>query len=142
LASHLGADPAGVGFIASVSAFTGIIASIPAGLLSDKIGRKKMLLFSVIISSSAPFLYLFVTDLWQLAIIRFYHGFATAIFIPVAMALVADIFKKERGEKMGWFSTSTLIGRFMAPLAGGGISSIDIPDIRSGMVAEIRSEKV
>jgi MFS family permease len=120
-ASHLGADPAGVGVIASVSAFTGIIASIPAGLLSDKIGRKKMLLFSVIISSSAPFLYLFVTDLWQLAIIRFYHGFATAIFIPVAMALVADIFKKERGEKMGWFSTSTLIGRFMAPLVGGGI---------------------
>jgi MFS family permease len=123
-ASHLGADLSGVGFIASVSAFTGIIASIPAGLLSDKIGRKKMLLFSVIISSSAPFLYLFVTDLWQLAVIRFYHGFATAIFIPVAMALVADIFQKERGEKMGWFSTSTLIGRFMAPLAGGGIIGV------------------
>ena len=28
-ASHLGADPSGVGFIASVSAFTGIVASIP-----------------------------------------------------------------------------------------------------------------
>ncbi len=120
-ASHLGADPSGIGFVASVSAFTGILASIPAGILSDRLGRRKMLIFSLIVFSTAPFLYLFVNKIWQLAIVRFYHGFATAIFIPVAMALVADLFHHERGEKMGWFSTSTLVGRFMAPIAGGGI---------------------
>lgn len=119
--THLGADPSGVGIIASVSAFTGIVASIPAGMFSDRIGRKRMLIFSVIVFSTAPFLYLIVTQLWQLAIIRFYHGFATAIFIPVAMAMVSDLFHKERGEKIGLFSTSTLIGRFMAPIAGGSI---------------------
>ena len=52
---------------------------------------------------------------------RFYHGFATAIFIPVGMALVADIFQEERGEKIGWFSTSTLGGRFVAPILGGSL---------------------
>ena len=119
--SYLGASPALVGLIAGVSAFTGIIASIPAGIFSDRLGRKRMLVFSAIIFSTAPFLYLFVTALWQLALIRFYHGFATAIFIPVAMALVADIFREQRGEKMGWFSTSTLAGRFMAPIIGGTI---------------------
>lgn len=120
-ASHLGADPSGVGFVAAVSAFTGIVASIPAGLLSDRLGRRKMLIFSLIVFSTAPFPYLFVNKIWQLAIVRFYHGFATAVFIPVAMALVADLFHHERGEKMGWFSTSTLVGRFMAPIAGGSI---------------------
>ena len=120
-ASHLGANPAGVGMVAAVSAFTGIIASIPAGILSDKLGRRKLLVFSALIFATAPFLYLLVTDIWQLAIIRFYHGFATALFIPVAMALVSDMFHKERGAKMGWFSTSTLIGRFIAPVAGGSI---------------------
>jgi MFS family permease len=120
-ASHLGADPSGVGFVAAVSTFAGIIASIPAGMLSDRLGRRKMLIFSLIVFSTAPFMYLFVTTIWQLAIVRFYHGFATAIFVPVAMALVADLFHNERGEKMGWFSTSTLMGRFMAPIAGGGI---------------------
>ena len=120
-ATHLGADPSEVGLVASVSAFTGIISSIPAGMLSDRWGRKRMLFFSAIVFSTAPFLYMFVTKIWQLALVRFYHGFATAIFIPVAMALVSDLFHKERGEKMGWFSTSTLIGRFMAPIAGGGI---------------------
>ncbi len=120
-ATHLGADPSGVGIVAALSAFTGIIASIPAGMLSDRFGRQKMLIFSLLIFATAPFLYLPVTQIWQLAIVRFYHGFATAIFIPVAMALVADLFHTERGEKMGWFSTSTLIGRFMAPIVGGSI---------------------
>jgi len=123
-ASHLGADPSGVGFIASVSAFTGMAFSIPAGILSDRYSKRRMLLFSAIIFSTAPFLYLFITQIWQLALVRFYHGFATAIFIPVAMALVSKLFHKERGEKMGWFSTATLAGRFMAPLIGGAVIGV------------------
>jgi len=123
-ATHLGANPSEVGIVASVSAFTGIIASIPAGVLSDRLGKKRMLLFSLTVFSTAPFLYVFINNIWQLALVRFYHGFATAIFIPVAMALVAGLFHKERGEKMGWFSTSTLLGRFMAPIVGGTIIGV------------------
>ena len=119
--AHLGAGPSGVGFIASVSAFTGVVMSIPAGLFADRLGKRKMLVFSAIVFSTAPFLYLFVTNIWQLALIRLYHGLATAIFLPVAMALVSELFHKERGEKIGWFSTSTLIGRFIAPITGGSI---------------------
>ncbi len=131
-ASFLGADPAGVGIIAAVSAFTGILTSIPAGLLSDRLGRKRMLLFSALVFSTAPFLYLVVTHLWQLALVRFYHGLATAIFIPVAMALVSDLFHQERGEKLGWFSTSTLLGRFMAPIIGGSLIGFFILNPSSG----------
>jgi MFS family permease len=122
--SYLGADPAKVGMVAAVSAFTGIVASIPAGILSDRLGRRRMLIFSAIVFASAPFLYLLVTNIYQLAAIRFYHGLATAIFVPVAMAIVSDLFQKERGEKIGWFSTSTLVGRFMAPLIGGTIIAV------------------
>lgn len=120
-ASRLGADPSGIGMVASVSAFTGIVASIPAGMLSDRVGRKRMLIFSAMVFSTAPFLYLIVSNIWQLAVIRFYHGLATAIFIPVSMAMVSDLFHTERGEKIGWFSTATLAGRFMAPVIGGSI---------------------
>jgi MFS family permease len=119
--SHLDGGPAAVGLIASISAGTGILFSFPAGILSDRIGRKRMLLFSALVFATAPFLYLVVRELWQLALVRFYHGLATAIFLPVAMAMVSDLFRKGRGEKMGWFSTSTLLGRFMAPALGGAI---------------------
>jgi len=120
-ATHLGADPSGVGMIASVSAFTGVAMSIPGGVLADKFGKRRMLVLSAVVFSTAPFLYLFATTIWQLALIRLYHGLATAIFVPVATAMVSELFLKERGEKIGWFSTSTLIGRFAAPIAGGSI---------------------
>lgn len=120
-ATHLGADPAGVGLVAAVSAFAGVAVSLPAGLLSDRLGRRRMLLFSALVFASAPFLYLAVTQIWQLMLVRLYHGLATAIFIPVAMALVADLHAGSRGEKIGWFSTATLLGRFLAPASGGVI---------------------
>lgn len=134
-ASSLGADPAGVGAVASVSAFTGIVASIPAGILADRIGKRRMLLISLLIFSTAPFLYLMVRELWHLALVRFYHGFATAIFVPVAMASVAGLYQGERGEKIGWFSTATLLGRFLAPLAGGGIIAFFMTAFGSGVQA-------
>ena len=117
----LGADEAVVGLISGVSAFTGIVASIPAGLLSDRIGRRRMLIASGVVFASAPLAYLFITELWQLALVRFYHGLSTAIFIPVGMAMVTDLHQEARGERLGWFSTSTLAGRFMAPIAGGAL---------------------
>lgn len=120
-ATHLGAGPAGVGLVAAISALAGVAFSVPAGLLADRFGKKRLLVASSLVFTSAPFGYLFVANLWQLALIRFYHGFATAIFLPVAMALVSTLSHKERGEKLGWFSTATLAGRFMAPVVGGGI---------------------
>lgn len=120
-AAHLGADPSGIGFVAAISAFAGVVFSIPAGLLADRFGKKKLILASSLVFASAPFGYLFVTNVWQLALIRFYHGFATATFVPVAMAMVSTLSHKERGEKLGWFSTATLAGRFIAPVVGGSI---------------------
>jgi MFS family permease len=69
-----------------------------------------------------------VEQIWQLALVRFLHGFGTAIFLPVGMAFVSDLFLKQRGEKMGWFSTATLLGRFCAPIVGGVIlSAVTLP---------------
>lgn len=120
-ASYLGLSPAMIGVVAGVSSFTGIVCSIPAGVLSDRFGRKRMLLVSTVVFATAPLLYLLARDVISLSAIRFYHGVATAIFVPVAMAMVADIFSTERGLKMGWFSTSTLAGRFLAPMVGGAV---------------------
>jgi MFS family permease len=133
--SHLGGGPAEVGLIASISACTGILFSLPAGILSDRIGRRRMLLVAAFVFATAPFLYLVVQEIWQLALVRLYHGLATAIFVPVAMAMVADLFQKGRGEKMGWFSTATLLGRFMAPAIGGAVLGFYTLDQTTGFHA-------
>jgi DHA1 family multidrug resistance protein-like MFS transporter len=110
-----------VGFIAAASTVVGIVVSLPAGILSDIIGRRRVILIAAVVFATAPFLYLLVTAPWHLVLVRIYHGFATAILGPVAMAAVADTFDSGRGEKMGWYSSATMVGRFLAPFVGGAL---------------------
>jgi MFS transporter, DHA1 family, multidrug resistance protein len=108
-----------VGFIAAASTVVGIVISLPAGILSDIIGRRRVILIAAVVFATAPFLYMLITSPWQLVLVRIYHGLATAILGPVALAAVADTFETGRGERMGWYSSATMIGRFVAPLVGG-----------------------
>ena len=52
---------------------------------------------------------------------RFYHGFATAIFVPVAEASIATLFPTKRGERISLFNSATAVGRALAPILGGYI---------------------
>ncbi len=118
-AKYLGASDRELGFVAAAATYTGIILSIPAGMLSDAWGRKRVLLLAGLVFASAPFLYLLVHSPAQLAAVRVYHGAATAIFGPVAIAYVADLAPVRRGERMGLYSSATLVGRSIAPALGG-----------------------
>jgi len=118
-AVSLGASDPEIGLIAAASTVPGILASLPFGILSDIYGRRKIILLSAFFFAVAPFLYLFVTSPFQLGIVRFFHGFATAIFGPVSVALVADLFQSRRGARMSLFSSATLLGRLLAPFVGG-----------------------
>lgn len=122
-AQSLGSGDALIGLIAAVSPFAGILLSFPAGVLSDNIGRKRLLMVAGLVFLSAPLLYLFVFDPWLLIPIRFFHGTATAILGPIISALIAERFTETRGEMLGWYSSSTLAGRTIAPLAGGIVIS-------------------
>ena len=120
-ATSLGAPNDLVGLVASASTIPGILVSFPAASLSDVLGRRKVLLFSALVFATAPFLYLFVTSWWQLVPIRFYHGFATAIFVPVTEAAIAEKYPTERGERISILSSFTAMGRAIAPFVGGYI---------------------
>jgi MFS family permease len=77
------------------------------------------MLLATLFFAIPPFLYLLVTDASQLLVLRFVHGFATAVFSPVAAATVADLYRKERGERLGWFQTVYDVGAAVGPLVGG-----------------------
>lgn len=109
------------GVVAAASTIPGIFISLPAASLSDIFGRKKFLLLAGFVFASAPLLYLLISVWWQLILVRFYHGFATAIFVPVAEASIAELFPTKRGERISLFSSATYVGRLVAPTLGGYI---------------------
>jgi MFS transporter, DHA1 family, multidrug resistance protein len=124
LAQALGADKGAIGWVAAASTLTGILASLPAGLLSDRWGRRRLLLGAGVVFVSAPLAYLLVSTPAQLAVVRAYHGLATAVLGPVAMAYVADLAPMHRGERLGWYASTTLAGRALAPVVGGALLAL------------------
>jgi MFS family permease len=127
-ASSLGTPTELLGFVASASTIPGILVSLPAASLSDIFGRRKFLLIAGFVFASAPFLYLLITVWWQLILVRFYHGFATAIFVPVAEAAIAELFPSKRGERISLFTSVTYVGRFIAPTLSGYILFVTASD--------------
>jgi len=118
-AQDLGAAPEMIGVIVGASTATGVFFKLPSGALSDVLGRKRMMLLGGLFFAVPPFLYPFVADAGQLLALRFVHGFATAIFSPVAAAYVAAIAREGRGARLGWFSSANDIGATAGPLIGG-----------------------
>ena len=129
-AESLGTPEAFMGFVAAASTLPGVLISFPAGSLSDIVGRRKILLVSAVVFASAPFLYTFINSWWQLILVRFYHGFATAIFVPVARAALAEYYPSRRGEKISTFTSATIVGRSVAPFLGGFILSLTLWNYR------------
>ena len=110
-----------IGLIAAISPLAGILFSFPVGMLADRWGKKRLLVTAAFVFLSAPLLYLLVSNPYWLIPIRFFHGIATAILGPVASAFIVSAYPESKGEKLGLYSSATLIGRTLAPLLGGAI---------------------
>ncbi|MHC1724813.1 MAG: MFS transporter [Syntrophobacteraceae bacterium] len=132
-ALYLGAGPEAIGFVVGISTVTGIFFKLPSGALSDVIGRKRTMLVGLVVFALMPFTYLFVHDYFLLSVIRFVHGFATAIYGPVSMAVVADMAGSKKAEMLSWFSSVTIIGNLLGAPIGGfllySISRSAVPSI-------------
>jgi MFS family permease len=120
-AQDLEATPELIGLIVAASTITGVIIKLPAGALSDLLGRKQVMLLGCFFFAGPPFLYPFVESPHQLLALRFLHGFATATFSPVAAAYIADLAEGVRGEKLGWYAAVNDLGGTLGPLVGGMI---------------------
>lgn len=118
-AENLGAAPELIGIVVAASTVTGVLFKLPAGALSDIFGRRRVMLLGAVFFAVPPFLYPLVEDASTLLALRFVHGFATAIFAPVASAYVAGLGEAGRGARLGWFSSANDLGATAGPLLGG-----------------------
>ena len=101
------------------------IASIFTGQLSDKMGRKKVILFCSWVSGLGSIgMYLARETFWGFCGASFAAGLFRGT-LPVAMAYVGDIFttKKEKSDHLG-----IVVGCYVMGNSGGGILAILMGD--------------
>lgn len=137
-ARDLGAGPSMIGVVVGASTVTGILVKMPAGALSDILGRRPLLLAGALVFALMPFTYLGASSLAALIGLRFLHGSATAVFGPVANATVSDLAPlAQRGAWLGTYATAQGAGQAVGPaLAGYLIATgrFDLAFIAAGLI--------
>lgn len=119
-AKNLGATGFLLGLIFSVFSISRLIFMPFIGKVSDRVGRKLFISVGLLIYTMASIGYIFSKNVYELVGIRFVHGFASAMVLPIAMAYIAEISPKGReGAYMGFFNTSFFLGMGLGPFLGG-----------------------
>jgi len=119
-AEGMGASPAEIGLTVAGYSYVTAVALIPFGILSDRVGHRRMLIAGLLISSLAPLLYPLAGNLAQLNLVRAFHGLSSAMLFPAAVALVLNSASPDRcGEALGWFGMSTQSALVVGPALGG-----------------------
>ena len=111
-----------VGFMTSAFMLSRAASSIPLGGLSDKLGRKKMIVIGLLTYGVATFAYAIVTDWTQLVALRAVQGISAGMLWPSATALIADeVGPGSRGKALGTFNASATAGLLGGPALGGAL---------------------
>lgn len=107
------------GLASSIFVLGAVLIRPLAGKTIDNIGRKKMLLFSLVLFFIASVLYFQVNSLSMLFINRLIHGLAFGLATTATGTIVADIIPNERrGEGTGYYAMSTNLAMAFGPFLG------------------------
>lgn len=139
-AENIGATPTQLGWLMAVYSFMQFLFAPMWGKLSDRYGRKPMLLIGIFGLALSFFLFALATKLWMLFAARIIGGFLSAATMPTAMAYVADVTTEEnRGKGMGMIGAAVGLGFIFGPAIGGVFSkdSLTAPFWIAGSLALI-----
>ena len=99
-----------------------LLALVPFGILADRIGNLKVIVFGVLLTALSGLVILFSDSLWVLGISRFLEGIGCGAFFPAAFSMIAK-----------WKDSQRSLGEFNFLLNAGLAAGVFL----SGMLAEL-----
>lgn len=130
-AASLGAGTAQVGSINGAFMLTAGVFSIPAGLLADRLGRRRPAVCGILAIAASSFLIPQCGTPGQMAGAYLLFGAGLAAFVPSMLSQVAESVPPERlGQAYGWYTTATYAAMTLGPAAGGYLGkSLGLPPV-------------
>ncbi|MCH9028842.1 MAG: MFS transporter [Bacteroidetes bacterium] len=116
-------DETAIGIVVAIYSFVQLLFNPILGRLSDKYGRKPLIVISLFINSIGYIIFAFTTSYIVLLLSRIVAGIGGSS-ISVAQAYVADVTTKEdRTKGMGMIGAAFGLGFVFGPFMGGILSS-------------------
>ena len=124
---EFGAGGSAMGLLMATYAIMQFIFSPIWGGVSDRIGRKPVLMIGVLGNAIAQILFGFSTELWMLIGARVLAGILSSATLPTAMAYIGDsTSEKDRGGGMGIIGAAMGVGMVLGPGIAGWLASYSL----------------
>jgi MFS family permease len=121
-ALDLGANVLQVNLITTIRSTMGIFLMVPFGILSDRFGRKPMVLYSRIVTLLGTVMRAFATEPNHLIIASLFGGFAGGGFFPILLTMIGDIAEpEERQEAISTLFFFSSLGLMIGPAICTGL---------------------
>ncbi|AHH18855.1 major facilitator superfamily transporter [Nocardia nova SH22a] len=120
LIRELGASPSDIQWIldAYVLVFAGLL--LTAGSLSDRFGRRRMLVTGLAVFGAASLLAVLAAEPWQVIAARAAMGVGGSLLMPSTLSILMTTFDdSERRKAMAGWSTVSMVGIVAGPTLGG-----------------------
>ena len=116
-----------LGLLVAVAALTELIFGPVWGSLSDRVGRKPILMLGMLGYGVSSLLFGLATELWMLYAARALSGVLSAATASTAMAYIGDsTSEKERGGGMGILGAAGGLGLILGPGFGGWLGGVSL----------------
>lgn len=136
-ALRFGADASTIGFLMASFAFGQMVTAPLWGRLSDRFGRRPVLIGAQAIAAGAFLVFAFANTVWLLFLCRFLQGVGAGSLGQVS-AYVSDAVKPEkRAEALGWITACTSAGVMVGPAIGS--LTVGFSPAAPGLIAAVMS---
>lgn len=114
--AELGIDNAQAGLLMTSLLLPYALIQVPAGYFGDRIGRKRLLVISILGYSLSSALIIFARQYWQLLAVRALYGLFAGLYYAPATALISEVYREKKGSALGVFMIGPPVGSGIAPL--------------------------
>jgi DHA1 family multidrug resistance protein-like MFS transporter len=123
----MGASGKELGLLIAISPALQLVFSPIWGIVSDRVGRKPVLMVGILGYGLSMFLFGLATELWMLYVLRALGAVLSAATLPTTYAYISDSTTEEdRSGAMGVLGAATGLGMMLGPAVGGWLGTVSL----------------
>jgi len=120
LVRTFGTDPGSVQLTLSLYLFGLAASQLVMGPLSDRFGRRPVVLAGLTLAAVSSVAALAATSIEALIVARIIQAIGASTGVVVGRAIIRDLYDRDRAAAMiGWVTSATVVAPMLAPMIGG-----------------------